>query len=280
MTATEPLTGAIREHYDQLNLLYRAFWGEHIHHGLFRRPGMSRVEAQIALVEELVAFAEIPDACEVLDVGCGIGGSSLWLAEHRGCRCDGISLSAAQVETANASARRGGFDDRVRFRVEDANDLSSIPDASYDAVWCVECSEHVHDKEALCRAWGRIVRPGGRVALCAWCEADDVSAADREAWIEPIHSGMLLPGMFSAAAYAGALRAAGLENARARDITEDVTETWDRIAKIVERPEVRILVKAATPSVRAFVDSFRAMREAFANGTLRYAMVTAGKPAA
>jgi len=275
---TQELEGAIRDHYDQLNPFYRALWGEHIHHGLFRTPELSRADAQRALIEELVRFAKVPDGADVLDVGCGNGGSSLELAERHGCRCVGITISPVQAEAATEAAARLVGSGRATFRVLDANDLADLRDEAYDVIWCIECSEHIHDKAKLIREWARLLRPGGRVALCAWCEGEGLDEASRSALLDPVCRGMLLPGMLSARRYEEHLRAAGFDDVRSADLTEEVRPTWDLCAAILDRPEVKLLLRVATRRIREFAASFRAMQAAYGNGAMRYAMIAARKP--
>src|SRR5262245_65578665 len=90
------LLGPIRRHYDRLALFYRAFWGEHIHHGYWEDEE-SPETAQEQLVARLAERAAIPPGAHVLDVGCGFGGSAFWLARHRGCGVTGITISPVQV---------------------------------------------------------------------------------------------------------------------------------------------------------------------------------------
>src|SRR5262249_6391676 len=97
--ARSELVDAIRAHYDRLAFFYRALWGVHIHHGYWEDEE-SPETAQVQLVARLAARAAIPQGARVLDVGCGIGGSALWLARHRGCSVTGITISPVQVKRA------------------------------------------------------------------------------------------------------------------------------------------------------------------------------------
>src|ERR1700722_6936341 len=73
----------VRKHYDRLSFLYRMFWGEHLHHGYWN-GGETPERAQIQLMEQLARRAAIPRGANVLDIGCGVGGSALWLAIQSG----------------------------------------------------------------------------------------------------------------------------------------------------------------------------------------------------
>jgi tocopherol O-methyltransferase len=166
MAEGQELLGAIRNHYDQLSFFYRLFWGDHIHHGYWE-DDEAPPAAQENLIARLAERAAILRGSQVLDVGCGLGGSSFWLARHLGCSVQGITISPAQCAMASTRAREEGLAERVSFAVVDANELG-LPSESFDVVWVIECSEHLTDKAGFLRRAARVLRPGGRLALCAW----------------------------------------------------------------------------------------------------------------
>src|SRR2546427_497885 len=100
---TEELVDAVRVHYDRLALYYRFFWGEHIHHGYWEADEAPE-DARVRLVARLAAFAGVPPGARVLDVGCGFGGSALWLARDRNCRVTGVTISPVQARRAAEQA--------------------------------------------------------------------------------------------------------------------------------------------------------------------------------
>ena len=61
---------------------YPEFWGDHLHHGYWATGSESKEEAQSALVAHLADKARIPLGASILDVGCGVGASSIYLAEE------------------------------------------------------------------------------------------------------------------------------------------------------------------------------------------------------
>lgn len=93
----------IRFHYDLTTAFYRLLWGQHIHHGLWEPDhglvtGDSPLAAQIHLVNTLARKASIGKGQRVLDVGCGMGGSSIHLARELGCDVTGVTLGTAQKQ--------------------------------------------------------------------------------------------------------------------------------------------------------------------------------------
>ncbi|NEQ21976.1 MAG: methyltransferase domain-containing protein, partial [Microcoleus sp. SIO2G3] len=120
---TASLQQQIREFYDASSGLWEEIWGEHMHHGYYGVTGSDRKDrrqAQIDLIEELLGWAQIQQAENILDVGCGIGGSSLYLAEKFNARATGITLSPVQARRASDRAQSAGLASRTQFLVADA----------------------------------------------------------------------------------------------------------------------------------------------------------------
>lgn len=265
---------AIREHYDTLSPLYARLWGEHLHHGYWTN-GESPAAAQVELIGRLVRFAAIPCGAHVLDVGCGLGGSALWLAREHGCDVHGITLSPVQVALAARKARAAALEQRVRFETHDANRLD-FPARSFDAIWVVECSEHLFDKPAFLHACARVLRPGGVIALAAWTACP--GTPDHAELVRRVCRGMLCPSLASAADYVAWLAEAGFEAVRAQDVTTHIAPTWARARRLLERSEARAVLGVAGARTRAFASAFRSIDEAYATGAMGYAFLTGRLP--
>jgi tocopherol O-methyltransferase len=124
----------IIEHYDVVSPYYRSLWGEHLHHGYWIRGDESKETAQLQLIEYLASLAQIREGCEVLDIGCGFGASSLFLARKYGATATGITISPVQVEMANRAAAGAGAS--ATFMLMDAEDMRF--DKQFDLLWSVE----------------------------------------------------------------------------------------------------------------------------------------------
>ena len=266
---------AVREHYDRLSFFYRALWGEHIHHGYWENSETPS-SAQEKLIERLATLACIKPGSRVLDVGCGLGGSSLWLARHLNCSVLGLNISTVQVSMAKEKARVEGLDGRAEFRVFDANHLD-LPTESFDVIWVIECSEHITDKAQFISDCARVLKKGGTLALCAWLKSESLSSPGGEQLVSDVCQGMLCPGLATLQDYTQCMRASGLQLLEASDITQHVKETWTRCEEVVRRQEIKALIGAADERTRQFVDTFSLMREAFESGAMGYGMFAAVK---
>ncbi len=178
---TEIAREAVASHYDELDHFYRDVWGEHVHHGLWLRGNESREEAVLQLVDVVANAAEIRTGSRVCDIGCGYGATGRLLAA-RGAQVTGINVSRAQFEFANRQQATAG-NPLLVFGDWLANDFASD---SFDAAIAIESSEHMPDKRAFFAQAYRVLRVGGRLVVCAWLAAEQVSSGAERWLLEPI----------------------------------------------------------------------------------------------
>lgn len=99
----------------------------------------------------------------ILDIACGSGGPSVALAEKTGCRVTGIDVEPAGIAYAQSRAYERGLAERATFLVQDCGGPLPFPDATFDAVVCIDAICHLPDRTATLLEWTRLLRPGGRV---------------------------------------------------------------------------------------------------------------------
>jgi tocopherol O-methyltransferase len=288
LTRTAPvpeLYHAIEDHYDGLIQLYEDLWGEHIHHGYWE-PGHSggdRHEAQVRAVEKLVAFAQIPDGARVLDAGCGVGASAVYLAARLGCTVEGITLSQEQVARAEVKAQAAGVAARTRFRRLDAM-ATDYPDDSFDVVWAFESCELMPDKAAFLTECRRVLRPGGVLVVATWCARDDQLTASEVRLLRRIYRDFVISHVLPLPEYARLCERLGYEQVQVVDWTDRVRDTW-RLGTDIAKPFVRDpsyiwkLVRAKGVDIFRFLNSVPLMKQAYDRGVMRYGVFRATKPA-
>ena len=156
--------------YDFNVALCRLLWSgdtHALHYGIWDASTQTHNEALLNTNRFLADKAGITSGEQVLDAGCGLGGSSLWLARERGAVVDGITISEKQVKVAKGLAAGMKLGDRARFHLKDFA-ATEFPDASFDVVWAIESITHTVDKsEFFCEAY-RVLRPVGRLILADW----------------------------------------------------------------------------------------------------------------
>lgn len=290
--AVSPLE--VGRHYDQLDRFYRELWGEHLHHGFWRSWRESREEAQRALVDVVAARARIAPKMNVVDVGCGYGATARILAHERFARVVGYTVSEAQywfAQGQRAACERELAADAVVDAEENprivlgdwlSNDLA---DASQDAVVAIESTEHMADKAALFREVERVLRPGGRLVVCAWTAARSPRSWQQRLLLGPIRHSGRLASLDREEDYAAWMTAAGLPVTGRDDVTAQVSRTWLLCSLRLLRGVftdwryARFLLDRNNDN-RGFAGAVPRMWFAYRTGALRYVIYTAVKPPA
>ena len=257
---------AIRRHYDSLSPWYLLFWGDHLHHGWFTTGKEKPREAQIEMLWQCASMARVRFAARVLDVGCGYGGTSVFLASELGCRVDGLSLSPNQLAVANKKAAAANVRSNVRFHLQDAEKFE-YPYDHYDLVWTMESSEHFADKQRYFHRVCRTLRSDGRLLLAAWTGSMTSDS------VRSVAKHFICPEICTADEYVEFIEAAGMEVQEVVNATSYALPTWQICLQRIER--FRLLRHLVSDDVRSFGEGLEVILNAYLSGELTYTIVTA-----
>ncbi len=186
-----------------------------LHLGLSRGGPHSLEDAHVNTNAELAERAAIGPGTRVLDAGCGVGGTALWLAEHRGAEVVGVTLEPEQCELACRFAVERGLADRVRFEVMDFA-ATTFPAERFDVIATIESLSHALDVSGFFAHALALLAPGGRLACFDYFRGEGGDAAAAQAMCE----GWILPNLRRLAEAAVALAEAGFVRVEAVDRTE------------------------------------------------------------
>lgn len=306
MTRNNTLDQRIQNFYDESSGVWEAIWGEHMHHGFYGWDGKARKErrqAQIDLVEALLHFAQVRQVDSVLDIGCGIGGSSLYFVEMFGATATGITLSPVQVQRAQERARVAGLADRTDFRVANALDLP-FEDTCFDLVWSLESGEHMPDKTKFLQESYRVLKPGGTLILATWCHRsitgsfnDLAESGSRQRMLESsiehpatvpltvdeirhlkaIYELYHLPYVISLLEYEEIVRNLGFQNLRSGDWSIAVAPFWQAVIESALSWEGIVgVLRSGWQTIRGSL-ALGLMRQGYERGLIRFGVVVATK---
>jgi cyclopropane fatty-acyl-phospholipid synthase-like methyltransferase len=163
--------------------IHRAVWG----------PGVTSRVAAFHHVDELILDTLPPDIVKptIVDLGCGLGASLLYLAGQIDMTGEGITLSPLQAARAAQIIAEAGADKRVRCR--EGNYLS-LPDdlaGRADLTFSIEAFLHSPDADRYFHEAARTLRPGGRLVICDdFLTSADPPASPRGArWLAEFRDG-------------------------------------------------------------------------------------------
>lgn len=158
----------IIEYYKDTENAYKDSWDLNnslaIHYGYWDGKVKSFPESLLRMNEVMIEAATIQSTDKVLDAGCGVGGSSIFMATVLGCSVTGITLSERQVLHAKENAAKKNMEGLVDFKVMDYS-ATNFPDASFDVVWGCESICYADDKEKFIKEAFRLLKPGGRLVV-------------------------------------------------------------------------------------------------------------------
>ena len=267
------LKARIARHYDELSPYYKDLWGVHIHHGYWSTGRETKEEAQEQLIRELIARARIERGARVLDVGCGLGGTAIYLNKVLGATVTGITISPTQVELGSTLAKYNGAD--VRLLLMDAEAIE-IEDR-FDIVWSVEAISHLARRRHFLRSIARLLERGGKLVIADWFKSDDATEAQACRFLRPIEAAMLVPKLETPAAHVKYIAESGLTVTLFEDLSPHVSRTWDLAIELVKNPALWRFAAARGKDALAFIESFAAMKAGYRSGALVYGMLLAEK---
>ena len=261
------------------------YWGEHIHLGHYGSPPRRKdfLQAKADFVHEMVKWGgidKLPRGTNVLDVGCGIGGSSRILAKVYEFEVTGITISPKQVQRATELTPQGVT---AKFQVDDALALS-FPDNSFDVVWSIEAGPHMPDKAKYSSEMMRVLKPGGILVVADWNQRDD-RQKPLNYWEKPVMRQLLdqwsHPAFSSIEGFSEQIAETGLVEGEVAtaDWTQETLPSWlESIWQGIVRPEglIKFGFSGFIKSLRE-VPTMLLMRLGFGAGLCRFGMFRAVK---
>jgi SAM-dependent methyltransferase len=164
----------VRNYYEQNTARFERYGlgASSIHRAVWA-PGVSTREGALHYVDELLVGAIAPSNSipRVVDLGCGVGASLVYIARQREIIGEGITISPLQAKRAAEIIAQAGLEGRVRCR--EGNFLSLPADITgADLAFSIEAFVHSPDASLYFAQAAKVLKPGGRLVVC-----DDFLAA-------------------------------------------------------------------------------------------------------
>ncbi|OJF82355.1 hypothetical protein NS14008_28395 [Nocardia seriolae] len=177
-----PVPAEVGKLYDRYRDLGAESLGDNLHVGYWNPADadIEFAEAADRLTDMMTDLLQLHPGDHMLDLGCGVGVPGTRAANRHHVRVTGISVSASQIERANALASRKQLSDRVVFELRDAMDPGFETEV-FDGVLALESMIHIPDRSKLLSAIMPTVKPGGRIVLTDFFERSAIPEPGRGA---------------------------------------------------------------------------------------------------
>ena len=203
--------------YDVVTTFYEFAWGATFHFSP-RRPRESLAASQRRHDEGIGQRLRRRTGMNVADIGCGIGGPIVSIAQATGANITGINFNARQIRRGEDRLRRAGLSNSCQILYADYMNVP-LRDGTFDALYAFEALCHAPNKRLAFQELNRLLKPGAEAAIVEWCLTDSFDPGNGQhnevrAHIEKANATPELP---TAEEYIDAMRNSGFEVIEAVD---------------------------------------------------------------
>jgi cyclopropane fatty-acyl-phospholipid synthase-like methyltransferase len=283
--SADDLKSDAAKHYDDCYRDYLVAWCNKenlaLHYGYWDANTTSHHQALLNKNQVLYDTAGIQSEYHVLDAGCGIGGSSIWMAKHHGNHLTAITISTQQAHYAQQHAKRQGVSDNISFEVSDFCN-TPFDDQSFDIIWGLESVCHALNKGDFLKEAFRLLRPDGRVVICDGFITRREFTDDQWQDIVTCLNGWAVPNLCSRDEFNTLLEQNQFHDISYKDITAETLPSADYMYKVAKRLKpVQMLSQWLGLRSKAQTANFKvglAQHRLFTDNLVEYGIFTATKP--
>lgn len=158
----------IADYYNHTLIHYKRWWKLDkylsVHYGIWDNSTENFAQALVNTNKLMMEIAKVKEDCRVLDAGCGVGGSGVFLATNKKVKVSGVTLSEKQFEFAVDNANKLNLNNLLDFKLEDYTN-TSYPDNNFDLIWCIESITSEPQKTLFAKEAYRLLKLGGKLII-------------------------------------------------------------------------------------------------------------------
>jgi cyclopropane fatty-acyl-phospholipid synthase-like methyltransferase len=232
---------AIRKYYSSTQFEYKLIWNWRLkqipalHFGYYDEKATKHGDAVNRANEVLAEWAGIQPNTRIIDAGCGLGHSAIWLSKRYQATVTGITVVPKQVETILKNLQKEPVE-RVDFLV--ANYLQMpFADNTVDVVWAFESVCHAAGKIDFYKEAYRILKPGGLIVMAEYLRNNRPMNDTKEALLKEIFERWAIPDLDTLQEHEQHAAATGFSSFRNKDVTSHVLKSYRNLRETCRRYE-------------------------------------------
>lgn len=218
----------------------------------------------IRMTEATVKPANIQKTDLVVDAGCGVGGTSIYLAQNYGCRVIGINISEHQLKIAKQKVDATQLSSLIQLQYGNCSEHLPLPDHSVDVIVNIESACQYSNRQKFMAECARILKPGGRMAVQDWVATDNISAEDYQKSIGPMCEPWRIASMETPSSYRQLLEKNGLRVVEMVDLNRGVKPNMDFMRNAAQA--VKQSKPVLSPDEALWYRHLKSITDAYFNG--------------
>jgi cyclopropane fatty-acyl-phospholipid synthase-like methyltransferase len=276
----------IATYYNHTLLHYRVGWqldkSKGLHYGLWYPDTKNLHEAIQNTNKKIGSFIKNKDGFDVLDAGCGVGGSAIFLAQNYHCNVHGITLSKAQLDQGNKYLEKTEVRKQVQLSVQDYSQ-TSFDNESFDLVFGIESFCHSDDKSETYKEAYRLLRPGGQLVIIDSIKTAKGSRPENRKTLEWLFHRWAISDLDDGHETVKNLKAAGFDGIDIENLTNNARKSINIIYRrafwgLITIPLYWLVYQNKYGFTRRHPESGWALHKCFRNNLLEYVCISATKP--
>ena len=237
----QELKEQIRGYYEYCEADYRNFWDLDcslaMHLGYWDETTVTLSDALSKENEIIAEVAQVKRVDKVLDAGCGVGGTALFLAQKYGCTVEGITICEHQVVEATKNGLMRKIDPLPQFKNMDFTE-TDYNDESFDVVLGIESVCYAEEKMDFIREAYRILKKGGRLTIADGFLMSKKNSVQETEILKAYADGWVVPHWDIALHFEEKLRDMGFHKIYYRNITEHIAPSLKLLYHFYEGSEL------------------------------------------
>lgn len=232
-------TEAIKKYYSDTQFEYRLVWNwrsKHtpaLHFGYYDEKAVNHHRAVIRANEVLAEMGKIQQGARIIDAGCGLGHSTLWLAEHFNARVTGITIVPKQVKTMQKFIAKKGIANVYFLEASYFN--MPFENNSVDIVWAIEAVCHAKDKSEFYKEAYRVLKPGGKLLIGENLRTSRPMEVEKEKLLEEIFHSWAIPDLDTFEEHLSHAQKAGFHTFKNNNVTANMMVSYRNLKEMCNR---------------------------------------------
>lgn len=230
---------AIKKYYSDTQFEYKLIWNWRLkttpalHFGYYDEKATNHAQAVVRANEALAEWAGLKPGIKIIDAGCGLGHSAIWLSKHYKAAVTGITIVPKQIETIRRNLLQSPVEN-VEFLLADYLHMP-FPENSVDVVWAFESVCHAERKEAFYLEALRVLKPGGKLVMAEYLRTARPLEPGKEEMLKEIFSSWAIPDLDTLDEHRAHAELSGFASFKHRDVTGKVMQSYRNLRETCRR---------------------------------------------